>query len=48
MKKIIFEELLGSKARSKILKVLAQSEELTLSLLINKSLKEFIDLLEED
>jgi len=37
MTKIIFEELLGSRARSKILKVLAQSEELTISLLINKT-----------
>lgn len=37
-KKIIFEDLLGSRARAKILKVLAQNEELTISLLINKTM----------
>ncbi|MFX1344107.1 MAG: ArsR/SmtB family transcription factor [Promethearchaeota archaeon] len=36
-KKILFEDLLGSRARAKILKVLAQNEELTISLLINKT-----------
>ncbi len=36
-KKILFEDLLGSKARAKILKVLAINEELTISLLINKT-----------
>lgn len=35
--KIKFEDLLGSRARTKILKVLAQNEELTISLLINKT-----------
>ena len=37
-KKIIFEDLLGSRARAKILKVLAQNEELTISLLIKKTM----------
>jgi len=36
-KKILFEDLLGSKARAKILKVLAINEELTISLIINKT-----------
>jgi DNA-binding transcriptional ArsR family regulator len=36
-KKIVFEELLGSKARAKILKVLAQNQELTISTIINKT-----------
>jgi len=36
-RKILFENLLGSKARAKILKVLAQNEELTISLIINKT-----------
>lgn len=35
--KIKFEDLLGSRARVKILKVLAQNEELTISLIINKA-----------
>lgn len=35
--KILFEDLLGSKARVKIIKVLALNEELTISLLINKT-----------
>lgn len=33
--KFLIEELLGSKARVKILKILAQNEELTISLIIN-------------
>jgi DNA-binding transcriptional ArsR family regulator len=36
-KKILLEDLLGSRARAKILKILAQNEELTISLIINKT-----------
>ena len=36
-KKHLIEDLLGSKARVKILKVLANDEELTVSLIINKT-----------
>ena len=35
--KIKFEELLGSRARTKILRVLAQNDELTISLIIRKT-----------
>ncbi|MBA7540080.1 hypothetical protein ES705_32369 [subsurface metagenome] len=35
--KYLIEDLLGSKARVKILKTLAQNEELTISLIINKT-----------
>ena len=36
-KKFLIEDLFGSKARVKILKVLAQNEELTISLIINQT-----------
>lgn len=36
-KKYLIEDLLGSKARIKILKALARDEELTISLIINKT-----------
>lgn len=35
--KFLIEDLLGSKARVKILKTLAQNEELTISLIINQT-----------
>ena len=36
-KKFLIEDILGSKARVKILKTLAQNEELTISLIINQT-----------